>query len=321
MLQLHGAGVEADSPMIHDVLTSFPPLCAWLLVPSDVTPWSGDDWHTWGFGDVLAAINGLPAWAERVGWKGVGVDTENWFVGGHSNGGQGTWFALTHYPDNVFAASPLSGYSSIQNYVPYTFTHPASPAVWKVREQVLASYRHELLVPNARGTPILIQHGGEDDNVPAYHSRFMTRLLQESGVQAGFVEVPGEGHWWDGVVTMDVLKRFYVEQIGKAHDARPVPEEFKIVVANPVDQGSKFGVRVLFLEHVGEMGRVRVRRSAEVEGWQVETENVLAFEWDNNRLGTLHTIDGAPIHVSTKPSEQDILQLWQDEAGDWSTTV
>jgi hypothetical protein len=29
--------------------------------------------------------------------------------------GQGVWFLTTHYPDNVIAAAPVSGYSSIES--------------------------------------------------------------------------------------------------------------------------------------------------------------------------------------------------------------
>ena len=88
------------------------------------------DLDTWGLADVEAAIAAIPLWIESVAWRGPGVDIESWYVVGHSNGGmarhnstwfsllmaigQGTWFALTHRPDKVLAAAPVSGYSSIQ---------------------------------------------------------------------------------------------------------------------------------------------------------------------------------------------------------------
>lgn len=41
----HGAGLEADNPMVAHALDPVPDLCAWVLFPTGVTPWSGDDWR------------------------------------------------------------------------------------------------------------------------------------------------------------------------------------------------------------------------------------------------------------------------------------
>ena len=45
LLQLHGAGLEADSDLVTHALDPLPDLCAWVLFPTGVTPWSGDDWR------------------------------------------------------------------------------------------------------------------------------------------------------------------------------------------------------------------------------------------------------------------------------------
>lgn len=87
-LQLHGAGVEADNDIVRHALDPLPDLCAWALFPTGSTPWSGDDWHVWGFADVEAAIQSIPGWVESIGWKGPGVNTKQWLVAGHSNGGE-----------------------------------------------------------------------------------------------------------------------------------------------------------------------------------------------------------------------------------------
>ncbi|EAT91266.2 hypothetical protein SNOG_01617 [Parastagonospora nodorum SN15] len=70
-------------------------LCAWVLFPTGVTPWSSDDWHNWGFADVEAAVETIPAWIESVGWNGPDVDVNRWIMSGHSNGGQGTCTIMT----------------------------------------------------------------------------------------------------------------------------------------------------------------------------------------------------------------------------------
>ena len=72
---------------------------------------------------MIAATNAISSWIETTSWTGPGVNLDAWYVVGHSNGGQGTWFALTHEPDKVKGAAPVSAYSSIQSYVPYSFWH------------------------------------------------------------------------------------------------------------------------------------------------------------------------------------------------------
>lgn len=99
LLGLHGAGLEADNPMVTGALDPVSDLCAWVVFPTGVTPWSGDDWHNWGFADVEAAVQAIPTWIESNGWQGPDVDIDRWIVSGHSNGGQGTWIALTHRPE------------------------------------------------------------------------------------------------------------------------------------------------------------------------------------------------------------------------------
>jgi hypothetical protein len=44
----HGAGLEADNPLVAHALDSVPDLCAWVIYPTGVTPWSADDWRTYG---------------------------------------------------------------------------------------------------------------------------------------------------------------------------------------------------------------------------------------------------------------------------------
>lgn len=192
---LHGAGVEAKDAT--SALDAVPDLCAWILFPTGVTPWSGDDWHNWGFADVEAAIEAIPAWISHVTWTGAAVDVNRWIVAGHSNGGQGTWYALTHRPDKIVAAIPVSGYASIQKYVSCELWQPADPRKTAVVSASLNSFRHEMLIGNSKGVPIQQQHGEVDDNVPAYHSRFLSQQLLLSGANSTYNEVPGQNHWWE----------------------------------------------------------------------------------------------------------------------------
>jgi hypothetical protein len=45
IVALHGAGVKADSVQVREMLDAAYGTCAWILFPSGVTPWSGDDWR------------------------------------------------------------------------------------------------------------------------------------------------------------------------------------------------------------------------------------------------------------------------------------
>ena len=45
LLNLHGAGLEAESQQVRHMLDPVPDLRAWVLFPTGVTPWSADDWR------------------------------------------------------------------------------------------------------------------------------------------------------------------------------------------------------------------------------------------------------------------------------------
>lgn len=45
LLNLHGAGLEADNGIVAHALDPVSDLCAFVLFPTGVTPWSGDDWR------------------------------------------------------------------------------------------------------------------------------------------------------------------------------------------------------------------------------------------------------------------------------------
>lgn len=45
MIALHGAGLQADAPQVREMLDAANYVCSWKLLPTGVTPWSGDDWR------------------------------------------------------------------------------------------------------------------------------------------------------------------------------------------------------------------------------------------------------------------------------------
>ncbi|KAF2397139.1 alpha/beta-hydrolase [Trichodelitschia bisporula] len=320
LLQLHGAGLEADSTPVAHALDPVPDICAWVIFPTGVTPWSSDDWHTWGFSDVEAAITNIPSWIDATGWSGIGVDVDRWFVSGHSNGGQGTWYTLTHWPDKVLAAAPVSGYLSIHSYVPYQFWLPMDPHRRAIIEASANSFRHELLASNGKGIPILQQHGDQDDNVPAYHSRFMHHLLEQAGWRSTYNELAGKGHWFDGVMTTEALKDFYREHLTPSSPSPEAMLDFELVVANPGDTGSKGGVRVTHLKDAGRLGKMFVNADRNTGSWVVRTDNVLAFEMEKMLFPVVDlVVDGQRIVVpsSAKNGEVHSTVALQRRAGLW----
>lgn len=293
LLALHGAGLEADNPMVPGALEPVSDLCSWTVFPTGVTAWSGDDWHNWGFADVEAAIEAIPDWIKNGNWSGPGVEKDRWIVSGHSNGGQATWFALTHRSDKVLAAAPVSGYSSIQKYVPYELWQPADPRRTSVVSASLNSYRHEMLMSNAHGIPIQQQHGEADPNVPAYHSRFLAQQIHLAGSNSSYSEVPDQEHYWDGVMTTPSLVEFYYKSVRSTEKLPRQFDEFNIVVGDPGDMSGKGGVRVTQLEDPGQYGRVHVR------GRRLKTSNVLSMQFGPPFWNDTVIIDGQALDLAS----------------------
>ncbi|KAL4949940.1 hypothetical protein BDW69DRAFT_173260 [Aspergillus filifer] len=293
IIGLHGAGLNADSDQARGMLDAAYGICAWMLFPSGVTSWSGDDWHTWGVADIQAAVSAMPGWVEAVGWSGPALSIDEWIVIGHSNGGQGVWFITTHFPDKVIAAAPVSGYTSIESkpqlpssicflgvrivesnileYVSYNMWRDSEPLISSILHQSRVSYKHELLLANAAGIPILQQHGANDTNVPAYHSRLMHVLLEETGWSSHYVELPDEGHWFDGVMTTDILLKFYEDSVRLRK--KQLPSTFEMYIPSSGDMASRGGIYVDQLQSPDILGRLRVEVDSQGV-WHTRTHNI-----------------------------------------------
>lgn len=324
LLNLHGAGVEADSQQARHQLDGAGEIDAWILFPTGMTPWAGDDWHTWGTADVKAAIEAIPRWMDDINWTGPGIFTDRWVVSGHSNGGQGAWYLTSHYPDKVLAAAPVSGYSSIETYVPYSMWSYAEPLKSAVLEIARSSFRHENLAENIANIPILQQHGSQDDNVPPFHSRLMNFLLHLSGAQARYFEIPDKGHWYEGVMTTDPLRQFYRQH----WDSRVPGGNTKLPAAsiypNSADMDSWNGLVVEQLQSPDKLGRLEITPKWDGKRliWDLQTYNVRRL-----RLQGYHrfncqdeftlNIDGSDVDIKNMSSTQTIVRspncIWEME--------
>ncbi|ERF77070.1 hypothetical protein EPUS_06288 [Endocarpon pusillum Z07020] len=317
LMNLHGAGLESDSHQVRHMLDAVPELDAWVLFPTGMSPWSGDDWHVWGYADVTAAVSAIPQWIRNMNWSGPGVDTESWFVTGHSNGGQGAWFISTHQPDKVIATAALSGYSSIQNYVPYLMWREVSPLVESIVQNSLSSYRHELLVENMKGIPIYQQHGAEDDNVPPYHSRLIHSLLHESGCPSTYMELSEQGHWFDGVMTTGPLRAFYMSILDSDTSRRQIPKDFRFCVPNSGDTGYRMGILADQLESPDYLGTLSVHRDDEERLWHIKTSNMhrmhLCFPVTGVQQPKALLVDETSIQIPTTNATEEVALVRQND--------
>jgi hypothetical protein len=139
--------------------------------------------------------------------------------------------------------------------VPYHLWHEADPRKTAIVQASLNTYKHELLTPNMRGTPIFQQHGQDDDNVPVYHSRRMHQLVGEEDWWTDYIEVPGKGHWWEGVMTEAWLSGFLTHFLNEQPWIPVLPYTFSVVVANPGDTGPKGGIAIDQLEEPDRYAR------------------------------------------------------------------
>lgn len=157
------------------------------------------------------------------------------------------------------------------------------PRVTFMLQNSLQSFRHELLVRNFDGIPILLQHGGRDDNVPAYHSRRMSQLITESNstASAAYVELKDKGHWFDGVMSTLPLREFYAAILNPQAGLPALPQCFSIVVANPADMGSRGGLVVDQLAIPDQLGKIDVSMSTST--WTMTTSNISRFHFEPSK--------------------------------------
>lgn len=146
---------------------------------------------------------------------------------------------------------------------------------------------------NAKGIPVLQQHGEIDDNVPAYNSRLLSQQLFQAGTNSSYHEFAGQNHWWDTVMTTEPLKSFYRQQTASNATIPRSLKDFSIVVGDPGDTESKGGIRILNLDDPGQYGRV------DVKGSVISTSNVVSLELDLEVLDADSvSVDGTELALS-----------------------
>ena len=106
-----------------------------------------------------------------------------------------------------------------------------------------------------KGIPVLARVGGDDQSVPPWHLRRMSRILLEEGVHSTVSEIPGKGHWWGGVVDDKEMNDFFNSHI----ESKPqTTNKFSITVLNTSSFESKGGIKPLQLNTPYRVGKIQV---------------------------------------------------------------
>lgn len=124
----------------------------------------------------------------------------------------------------------------------------------------------------------------------------------------GYVELDGKGHWFEGVMTTPSLLQFYQRLLAGRLNKTDVPSAFSVVIADPADMGSKYGLRVDQKISPDQLGRVDVSIDKIGEPWRIQTSNVLRFHVPNRRpedTGRTVVIDGHTINLPPANSDSE----------------
>ena len=204
-------------------------------------------------------------------------------------------------------------------YVPYHFWREAEPRIASIIQTSLSSYRHEILLENFAGIPVLQQHGTDDDNVPAHHSRRLNQISFENGQPTTYVELLGKGHWYDGVMTTEPLRHFY-ESIHQGSQRPGLPNSFTLVLPSSGDMRSRGGVCVDQLISPDQLGKISVVRDDAI--WMLKTSNIHRLHFDFGRQhrekpNTL-VIDGFSFSTSSCIVEAGTYWLIRSDNGSWA---
>ncbi|CAG8515817.1 2966_t:CDS:10 [Funneliformis caledonium] len=304
LVALHGAGVEAD---VEFWTNAYPKQrCSWVLLPTGRTPW-GYDWHGPSLLNVQYAIKALvnPTGTFKEYLNDFTPDPDKLFISGHSNGGQGAWYYMSHYPDSVIAGTPAAGYVKIQHYVPYfwnSFAHIDS-ILKGILDSSLAEFNNDLYVSNLVNIPILARAGSNDDNVPPMHSRQMVRLVNEysnNPLAINLSEVIDQGHWFDNIMSDKVMQDFMNKYLLTQKDSFQLSSDnrlikdpvllrqFTITLMNPANFGGKGNIIVEQLFIPFRLGKIHVKlyQVSPEDGlssitYTLKTTNIRRFKFKN----------------------------------------
>lgn len=155
------------------------------------------------------------------------------------------------------------------DYVAYHLWQDSEPLISSILYRSRASFKHVLSLANIAGIPLLQQHGSDGINVPAYHSRLMHALLEESDWPSHHVELRHRGRWFHGVMTTALLLTFHEDSLQLA--TKKIPSKYTIYVTPSGDMTSKGGIYADQLQSPERFGCMHVRFVVQAKAWHIQT--------------------------------------------------
>lgn len=198
-------------------------------------------------------------------------------------GGHGCWLISTHAPDRALSVSPAAGWIKMGMYIPF-FTRVGDSLVDPFLSQLLMSsinmHNTDFYMRNLKGIPLMVRMGALDNNVPPFHLKRMARLHNELSHNATLTvvsEIPGESHWWGGVVDDAAMQAFF-SQHWSATTLPRLPNSFTVSALSPIDFESRGGIKLLQFELSGRAAHVHVSSSSSAQ-WNLATINLKRFSF------------------------------------------
>ncbi|KAF2073976.1 hypothetical protein CYY_004721 [Polysphondylium violaceum] len=280
LLTLHGASVDAKSNAWTQAYQR--QNYSWTLFPTNRSPY-GADWQFSGLKDAFSALSnlaselpGVPS-SLRLQYQ---ADPYRVIYAGHSMGGHGTFEISTHYPDRSLAVAVAAGWIDMQTYTPFFLRLGDSlndPYVRFILDASISEWNTDALTPHLTNLPFIVRMGSIDDNVPPTHLRRMNRLYDQlnHNPTLGIVsEIPGEGHWFNGVVDDATMQAFFDKHV--LAGIPPLPSTFMVTTLNPGSFEGKGGISILQLVVPFRVSKIQVTKISPTL-WTLATENVKRF--------------------------------------------
>ncbi|KAG8790630.1 hypothetical protein FRC17_008875 [Serendipita sp. 399] len=185
-----------------------------------------------------------------------------------------------------------------------------------ILEAALQPDDNDIFLSNLALVPILATHGGNDRNVPTWHSRELISVLRSWNTNADtrYYEADNEPHWWDTVLSSDTVQDF-IEETLTSRRSRHRNSAFTLTTLIPEETGSMHGFRILEIATPGLLARLRVRRSG--DNVTVSTVNTRQFSLNVETWEAISSITVDAQAVSFRPSANSVWFV--KDNGSWQT--
>jgi hypothetical protein len=277
----HGASVEADS----DAWTYSYRMQknAYVLLPTNKRNYGYDHEGPGYVNNEFAlkyAATHLPGVA-ATNHSRHRMNSKKLLYSGHSMGGHGCLIHATLKPDYALGFACASGWIRRNLYIWPTYYASDIGQLGENRMSLLLSsleeYATDYHMVNVKGVPAFLRTGTDDATVPSWQFRRVARMLNEINEDPMFTifsEIPGQGHWFDGIVNDDETQKFF-DSVLSQKSLPELPNEFTIRLFNPATFKGRAGIVVDQLILPYQASEIKVSRSD--DEWTLKTHNIKRF--------------------------------------------